>query len=88
MGSPTWLRAAELDAASSEGELRHAVTLAEELRIEHGKPIELRAALRFLPLIARDSLPRYSSRPTALSASTGSLNQRNRTARRSRTVHT
>jgi hypothetical protein len=31
------------------------MTLADELRIEHGKPIDLTTALQFLPLIARES---------------------------------
>jgi hypothetical protein len=31
------------------------MTLAEELRIESGKPIDLGTALRFLPLIASES---------------------------------
>jgi hypothetical protein len=31
------------------------MTLAEELRIEHGNPIDLERALRFLPLLARES---------------------------------
>jgi hypothetical protein len=37
------------------GDLRYAVTLAEELRIERGKPIDLETAARFLPLIAEAS---------------------------------
>jgi hypothetical protein len=31
------------------------MTLADELRIERGKPIDLETALRFLPLIVRES---------------------------------
>jgi hypothetical protein len=45
----------ELDGALAREDLRYAMTLAEELRIEHGKPIDLDTALRFLPLIARES---------------------------------
>lgn len=41
--------------ALERGDLRCAMTLADELRIEHGKPIDLETALLFLALIARDS---------------------------------
>jgi hypothetical protein len=44
-----------LDGALDRGDLRFAVKLADELRIEGGKPIDLETALRFLPLIARES---------------------------------
>jgi hypothetical protein len=55
MGPRPWKPAAELDAALERGELRFAVALAEEVRIERGRPIDLETALRFLPLIARES---------------------------------
>ena len=55
MGPRPWRPAAELDAALERGDLRYAITLADELRIEDGHPIDLRTALRFLPLIARES---------------------------------
>jgi hypothetical protein len=45
----------ELDGALERGDLKFAVGLAEELRIEKGKPIPLDVALRFLPLIATES---------------------------------
>jgi hypothetical protein len=44
---------AELDAALDRGDLRYAVSLAEELRVD-GKPIPLDTAARFLPLVARE----------------------------------
>jgi hypothetical protein len=47
--------AVELDAALERGDLRYAMTLAEELRLERGSPIDLARAARFLPLIARES---------------------------------
>jgi hypothetical protein len=50
-----WNPKIELDGALQRGDLRYAMTLAEELRIEHGEPIKLETALRFLPLIARES---------------------------------
>jgi hypothetical protein len=37
------------------------MTLAEELRIERGKPISLELAARFLPLIARESPREYDA---------------------------
>lgn len=44
-----------LEGALSRGDLRYAIKLAEELRIERGKPIPLAVAARFLPLIAAES---------------------------------
>jgi hypothetical protein len=55
MGPRPWNPKIELDGALNRGDLRYAMTLAEELRVERGKPIELETALRFLPLIARES---------------------------------
>jgi hypothetical protein len=55
MGPRPWKPAAELDGALARGELRFAMTLAEEVRIERGKAIDLPTAARFLPLIARES---------------------------------
>ncbi len=46
---------AELDAALDRGDLRYAKGLADELRIERGKPTPLETAARFLPLIAAAS---------------------------------
>jgi hypothetical protein len=42
-----------LDGALERGELRYAVTLAAE--VAEQRPIDLATALRFLPLIARES---------------------------------
>ena len=55
MGPRPWRPAAELDGALERGDLRYAMKLADELRLEHGKPIDLATAARFLPLIARES---------------------------------
>jgi len=55
MGPRPWKPAVELDAALERGELRFAMSLAEELRLERGKPIDLATASRFLPLIAKES---------------------------------
>ena len=54
MAPRPWNPKAELDGALQRGDLRYAMTLAEELRVD-GKPIDLDTALRFLPLIARES---------------------------------
>jgi hypothetical protein len=43
------------------GDLRHAVALAEELRVQRGRPIELGTAARFLPLIAAASPGEYDA---------------------------
>jgi hypothetical protein len=55
MGPRPWRPAAELEAALERGDLRYATALAEEVRIERGKPIDLATAAGFLPLIARES---------------------------------
>lgn len=47
--------------ALERGDLRYAVALAEEVRIERGKPIELSVAARFLPLIAAASPSEYDA---------------------------
>jgi hypothetical protein len=61
MNPRPWRPAAELDAALDRGDLRFAIELAEELRIARGKPIPLDVALRFLPLIARESPHEYDA---------------------------
>jgi len=61
MGPRPWKPAAELDAALERGNLRFAVKLAEEVRIEQGKSIDLSIAARFLPLIARESPREFDS---------------------------
>ncbi len=61
MGPRPWRPAAELNAALDRGDLHYATTLAEELRIEQGKPIRLDTAARFLPLFAPESPREYDS---------------------------
>jgi len=61
MGPRPWRPAAELEGALGRGDLRYAVKLAEELRIERGKPIPLDVAARFLPLIAAESPSEYDA---------------------------
>jgi hypothetical protein len=61
MGPRPWRPAAELEKALERGDLRHAVELAEELRVERGRPIELSLAAGFLPLIAAASPREYDA---------------------------
>jgi hypothetical protein len=61
MAPRPWKPAAELEAALERGDLRFAMTLAEELRLERGKPVSLELAARFLPLIARESPSEYDA---------------------------
>jgi hypothetical protein len=61
MGPRPWRPAAELEGALNRGDLRYAMRLAEELRIERGRPISVELAARFLPLIARESPSEYSA---------------------------
>jgi hypothetical protein len=56
-----WRPAAELEQALQRGDLRYAVALAEEVREERGRPIELETAARFLPLIAAASPGEYDA---------------------------
>ncbi len=56
-----WRPAGELEKALDRGDLRYAVALAEELRLERGRPIELATAARFLPLIAAASPREYDA---------------------------
>jgi hypothetical protein len=61
MGPRPWKPADELNGALERGNLRYAISLAEELRIEQRKPIPLETASRFLPLIARESPREYDA---------------------------
>jgi len=61
MAPRPWRPAAELENALERGDLGHAVALAEELRLERGRPIELATAARFLPLIAAASPGEYDA---------------------------
>jgi len=61
MAPRPWRPAAELEQALERGDLRYAVALAEEVRVERGRPIELRTAARFLPLIAAASPGEYDA---------------------------
>jgi hypothetical protein len=61
MGPRPWRPATELEGALQRGDLRHAMSLAEELRIERGRPIDLDTAERFLPLIAERSPGEYDA---------------------------
>jgi hypothetical protein len=58
-----WKPAAELDGAIRRGDLPYAITLADELRIERGRPIPLDVALKMLPLAAtRPDYDRWACR--------------------------
>lgn len=61
MAPRPWRPAAELEKALERGDLRYAVSLAEEVRLERGRPIELGLAARFLPLIAAASPAEYDA---------------------------
>jgi hypothetical protein len=61
MGPRPWNPRSELDAALERGDLDFAITLADELRIERGRPVDLRTALRFLPLIAAERPDDYDT---------------------------
>jgi hypothetical protein len=61
MAPRPWRPLAELEGALARGDLRYAVTLAEELRAQRARPIPLDLAARFLPLIALHSPGEYDS---------------------------
>src|ERR1700680_4583204 len=53
MGSSSWKPDVELEGALERADLRYAIRLAAE--VADRRPIDLDTALRFLPLIARES---------------------------------
>jgi hypothetical protein len=61
MGPRPWKPAVELEGALERGDLRYAMKLANEVRIERGAPIPLEVASGFLPLIARESPREYDA---------------------------
>jgi hypothetical protein len=61
MGPRPWRPASELEGALQRGDLRYAMSLAQELRSERGRPLELEVAARFLPLIASQSPKEYDA---------------------------
>jgi hypothetical protein len=61
MGPRPWRPAAELEGALQRGDLRYAMSLAQELRSERGRPLELALAAQFLPLIAQQSPKEYDA---------------------------
>jgi hypothetical protein len=61
MSPRPWRPAGELEKALERGDLRYAVALAEEVRLDRGRPIELSTAVRFLPLIATASPGEYDA---------------------------
>jgi hypothetical protein len=61
MGPRPWRAGAELEGALQRGDLRYAMSLAQELRSERGRPLDLELASRFLPLIAQQSPKEYDA---------------------------
>ncbi len=61
MAPRPWRPERELDGALQHGNLSYAVALSRELAIEHGRPIPLETALRFLPLVIRESPQEFDS---------------------------
>jgi len=55
MTARPWNPRIELDGALQRGDLSYAITLAADVAEDAGRPIDLHTALRFLPLIARES---------------------------------
>jgi hypothetical protein len=52
MNARPWKPAVELDGALERGDLDYAITLAAEVAHDHGRPVDLGTALRFLPAVA------------------------------------
>jgi hypothetical protein len=52
MTARPWKPAVELDGALERGDLAYAITLAAEVAEDHGRPLDLGTALRFLPAVA------------------------------------
>ena len=55
MGNPPFRPGREIERAIEDGDLRMAVAIAKDFQREHGRPIPLALALKFLPLIGRAS---------------------------------
>lgn len=56
-----WKPAVELDGALARGDLRYAIALASEVAEDRGRPIDLDAALRFLPIVAAREPSQYDA---------------------------
>jgi hypothetical protein len=56
-----WNPRIELDGALERGDLSYAITLAADVAEDSRRPLELATALRFLPLIARESPREYDA---------------------------
>jgi hypothetical protein len=50
-----------LDGALARGDLRYAIALASEVAEDRGRPIDLDAALRFLPIVAAREPSQYDA---------------------------
>jgi hypothetical protein len=61
MTARPWKPAAELEGALERGDLGYAITLAGEVAEDQRRPIDLRTALRFLPLVAADQPEAYDA---------------------------
>jgi hypothetical protein len=61
MTARPWKPAIELEGALQRGDLGYAITLAAEVAEDQGRPIDLDAALRFLPLVATREPEHYDS---------------------------
>jgi len=61
MAARPWKPAVELEGALQRGDLPYAVTLAAEVAEDQGRPIDLGAGLRFLPLVATGDPEHYDA---------------------------
>src|SRR3982074_951035 len=52
MSARPWKPAVELHGGTDRGDLEYAITLAAEVAHDHGRPVDLGTALRFLPAVA------------------------------------
>jgi len=59
MAPRPWSPRTELDGALQRGNLSHAIALAAEVAEDQRRPLDLRTALRFLPLVAAQQPAQY-----------------------------
>jgi hypothetical protein len=64
MGQGPYRPIREIESALGHGELRRATAIARDFAHEHGRPIPIEAALRFLPVVAaqRDDYDDWAGR--------------------------
>jgi hypothetical protein len=59
MNPGPWKPAVELEGALERGDLPYAITLAQEVAEDQHRPLDLKLAARFLPIVALQQTDQY-----------------------------